>query len=40
MKRELFKSTAFLSQVDFECSFQKTKNSRIIFFIFDTVTLT
>ncbi len=29
----------FLSQVDFECSFQKTKNSRINIFIFDTITL-
>ncbi len=28
----------FLSQVDFECNFQKTKNSRIIFSIFDTIT--
>ncbi len=28
----------FLSQVDFECSFQKKKNSRIIFSIFDTIT--
>ncbi len=27
---EIFKSTAFLSQLHFECSFQKTKNSRII----------
>ncbi len=29
----------FLSQVDFKSSFQKTKNSRIIFVIFDTITL-
>ncbi len=28
----------FLSQVDFKCSFQKTKNSSIIFYIFDTIT--
>ncbi len=27
-----------LSQVDFECSFQKTKNSRLIFSIFNTIT--
>ncbi len=29
----------FLSQVNFESSFQKTKYSRIIFVIFDTITL-
>ncbi len=29
----------FLSQVNFECSFQKTKNSRLIFSIFSTITL-
>ncbi len=29
----------FVSQVDFESSFQQTKNSRIIFVIFDTITL-
>ncbi len=29
----------FLSKVDFESSFQKTKNSRIMFVIFDTITL-
>ncbi len=26
------------SQVDFECSFQKTKNSRLFFSIFNTIT--
>ncbi len=28
-----------LSQVDFECNFQKTKHSRVICVIFDTITL-